>query len=55
MDLVSRYYPKPGFLEEVREITEKNNIVLIFDEIPSIESTPEQISLASVSVEPYLE
>ena len=33
MDLVSRYYPKPGFLEEVREITEKNNIVLIFDEI----------------------
>ncbi len=33
MDLVSRYYPKDNFLEEVRELTKKNNIILVFDEI----------------------
>lgn len=33
MDVVARYYPKPGFLEEVRKLTAKNNIILIFDEI----------------------
>ena len=33
MDVVARYYPKEGFLESVRELTAKHNIILIFDEI----------------------
>jgi len=33
MDVVARYYPEPGFLEDVRELTKKHNILLIFDEI----------------------
>jgi glutamate-1-semialdehyde 2,1-aminomutase len=33
MDCVARYYPKPGFLEDVRDLTQKNNIILIFDEV----------------------
>ncbi len=33
MDIVARYYPEPGFLEEVRELTAKNGIILIFDEV----------------------
>lgn len=33
MDVVARYYPEPGFLEEVRELTKRHNIILIFDEI----------------------
>lgn len=33
MDTVARYYPKPGFLESVRELTRKQGIILIFDEI----------------------
>tara|TARA_Y100000310_G_scaffold296733_1_gene329225 strand:+ start:39 stop:1292 length:1254 start_codon:yes stop_codon:yes gene_type:complete len=33
MDVVARYYPEPGFLERVRELTEKHGIILIFDEI----------------------
>ncbi len=30
---VINYEPKPGFLERIRELTEKNNIVLIYDEM----------------------
>lgn len=33
MDTVARYYPEPGFLEAVRELTEKNDILLVFDEV----------------------
>ena len=33
MDLVARQYPEPDFLEEVRDLTRENNIVLIFDEV----------------------
>lgn len=33
MDVVARYYPKPGFLEAVRELTSKHGILLIYDEI----------------------
>ena len=33
MDVVARYYPVPGFLEEVRELSRKHSILLIFDEI----------------------
>jgi glutamate-1-semialdehyde 2,1-aminomutase len=33
MDVVARYYPIPGYLEEVKELCEKHGIILIFDEI----------------------
>jgi len=33
MDIVARYYPEPGFLEDVRALTKKHNIILVFDEI----------------------
>lgn len=33
MEPVINYEPKPGFLERIRELTEKNNIVLIYDEM----------------------
>jgi glutamate-1-semialdehyde aminotransferase len=33
MDTVARYYPRPGFLEDVREFTRRHGIILIFDEI----------------------
>ena len=35
MEPVRNYYPEKGFLETIREITEKLKIVLIFDEITS--------------------
>jgi len=35
MEPIRNYYPKEGFLETVREITEKLGIVLIFDEVTS--------------------
>ncbi len=33
MDVVARNYPEPGYLEEVRELTAKHGILLIFDEV----------------------
>jgi len=33
LDPIARHYPKPGYLEEVREITKKHGIMLIFDEV----------------------
>ncbi len=33
MEPVINYEPKEGFLERIRELTEKNNIVLIYDEM----------------------
>ena len=33
MDLCAKYYPKEGFLKEVKKIAKKNKILLIFDEI----------------------
>jgi len=33
MDLCARYYPEKNYLDQVREIATKNNIILIFDEI----------------------
>lgn len=33
MDLCAKYYPKKGFLNEVKKIAKKNKILLIFDEI----------------------
>lgn len=33
MDLCARYYPEKNYLDKVREIATKNNIILIFDEI----------------------
>ena len=35
MEPIRNYFPKEGFLETIREITEKKNIPLIFDEITS--------------------
>ena len=33
MDLCAKYYPKKGFLNDVKKIAKKNKILLIFDEI----------------------
>lgn len=33
MDIVARYSPEEGFLEEVRKITKEKGIILIFDEV----------------------
>ncbi|MDD5005733.1 MAG: aminotransferase class III-fold pyridoxal phosphate-dependent enzyme [Candidatus Omnitrophica bacterium] len=35
MEPIRSYYPKKGFLETIRKVTKKLNIVLIFDEITS--------------------
>lgn len=35
MEPIRNYYPKKGFLETVREVTEKAKVILIFDEISS--------------------
>ena len=33
MDLCAKYYPDKNYLEQVRELADKNKIILIFDEI----------------------
>ena len=33
MNVVARYYPIPGYLEEVQELCRKHGIILIFDEV----------------------
>ena len=33
MEPMNSQFPSPGYLQQVRELTEKNDIVLIFDEI----------------------
>lgn len=33
MEPIRNDYPNPGYLEEIREVTKKENIVLVFDEI----------------------
>lgn len=33
LEPMNRYFPAPGYLEGVRELSKKNNIVLIFDEV----------------------
>jgi len=35
MEPIRNYYPQKGFLEEIREVTKKAKIVLIFDEVTS--------------------
>ena len=35
MEVMRNYEPKPGFLKQVRDITRKNGIILIFDECTS--------------------
>ena len=35
MEPIRNYYPQEGFLETIREVTQKSKIVLVFDEITS--------------------
>lgn len=46
MEPVRNYWPRPGFLERIRQITKKKNIPLVFDEVTScLRMTPGGIHL----------